>query len=47
MKYHDFILNTGTAIAEIHGGNRKKLDEHGDVIIEKFDPIVEVSIIKD
>lgn len=47
IKYHDFILNTGTAIAEIHGGNRKRLDEYGDVIVEKFDPIVEVSIIKD
>lgn len=45
IKYHDFILNTGTALADIHGGNRKRLDEYGDVIVEKFNPIVDVEIL--
>lgn len=42
--YHDVILKTGTALAEIHGGDRKKIDEYGDIVVEKFNPIVEVEI---
>lgn len=42
--YYDVILKTGTALAEIHGGDRKKIDEYGDILVEKFNPIVEVEI---
>lgn len=45
-KYHDFILGTGTALTSIHGGNRKRLDKFGNVVLEEFNPIVEINISK-
>lgn len=44
IKFHDFILRTGTVFASIHGGDRKIIDEYGDLIVEKFNPIVEIII---
>lgn len=44
--HHDFILGTGTALASIHGGDRKRLDEFGNVVLEEFNPIVEINISK-
>lgn len=45
--YHNHILKIGKGIASIHGGNRKKLDSYGDLIVEKFDPVVDVEIVNE
>lgn len=42
--YYDLILKKKSAYAQIHGGHRKRIDEYGDLILEKGDPVVVIEI---
>ena len=47
IQYYNFILKKKYGVASIHGGDRKKLDSYGDLIVERFDPIVDVEIVNE
>lgn len=44
-KYYDILTSLGSTLATVRGGDRKKLDEYGDLIVEKSEPVIDVKII--
>ena len=43
--YYEILTGLGSTLADVRGGDRKRLDEYGDLIVEKFDPIIDVTMI--
>ena len=42
--HYNELLNAKTITADIHGGSSKYMDEYGDLIVDKNDPVVEIKI---
>lgn len=42
--YYDHLLSLSNVTVNIHGGDAKYIDETGDLISDKSDPIVEVTV---
>lgn len=43
--YYEILTDLGSTMADVHGGDCKRLDEYGNLIVEKFDPIIDVAMI--
>ena len=43
--HYNELIKAKTITADIHGGNSKYIDQYGDLILEKNDPVVEITVI--
>lgn len=44
-QYYKKLIKTKEIKADVHGGNSKYIDEYGDLIVDKRDPVVKVTVL--